>query len=138
MTVHQPASFYNNPMISHEKAIKRLGRYLPHTRREGIVYSTNTSKGLECYVDADFAGGWQEANTDDSDKVMSRTVMVIMYANCPIFWRSSLQTEIALRTAEAEYIALSSALRQVLPLMTMTEEINEVSTLLISKPNFVC
>ena len=64
--------------------------------------------------------------------------MVIMYANSPIFWRSSLQTEIALSTAEAEYIALSSALRQVLPLMTMMEEINEVFPLLISNPNFFC
>ena len=56
------------------------------------------------YVDADFAGGWQEANADDADNVVSRTGMIIMYANCLIFWRSSLQTEIALSTAEAEYI----------------------------------
>ena len=103
-----------------------------------MVYNPDTSKGLECYVDADFAGGWQEANADNKDNVMLRNGMVIMYANCPIFWRSSLQTEIALITAEAEYIALSSALRQVLPLMTMMEEINEVFPFLISKPNFVC
>ena len=64
--------------------------------------------------------------------------MVIMYANCPIYWRSSLQTEIALSTAEAEYIALSSALRVVLPLMTMMEEIDSVIPLHIDKPSFVC
>ena len=69
---------------------------------------------------------------------MSQTGMVIMYANCPVFWRSSLQMEIALSTAEAEYIALSSALRQVLPLMKMMDEINEVFTLFISKPKFAC
>ena len=33
MAVHQTARFCNNPMISHEKAIKRLGRYLSHTRK---------------------------------------------------------------------------------------------------------
>ena len=60
-----------------------------------------------------------------------------MYANCTIFWCSSLQTEIEISTAEAEYIALSSTLRQVLPLMKIMEEINEVFPLLISKPNFV-
>ena len=87
--------------------------------------------------DADFAGGSQESNTDDADNIMSQTGKVIMYANCPIFWRSSLQTEIALSTAETEYIALSSALRQVLPLMKIMEEINEVFPLLISNPNFV-
>ena len=64
--------------------------------------------------------------------------MVIMYANCPIFLRSSLQTEIALSTAEADYIALSSALRQVLSLMKLMEEINEVFPLLIYNPKFVC
>ena len=99
---------------------------------------TDTSKGLECYVDADFAGGWQQADSDDADNVLSRTGMVIMYANCPIYWSSSLQTEIALSTAEAEYIALSSALRKVLPLMTLMEEIHTVIPMHISKPNFVC
>ena len=93
---------------------------------------------MECYVDADFAGGWKEANADDADNVMLQTGIVIMYANCPIFWRSSLQTEIALSTAEADYIELSSSLRQVLPLMTMMEGINELFPLLISKPNFFC
>ena len=108
-------------MLLHEKAINRLGRYLSHTRKEGIVYNPDTSKGFECHVDAEFAGGRKEANVDDAENVMLQTRMVTMYYNCPIFWHISLQTEIALSTAEAEYIALSSALRQVLPLTTMTE-----------------
>ena len=83
-------------------------------------------------------GGWQQADSDDTDNVLSRTGMVIMYANCPIFWRSTLQTEIALSTAEAEYIALSSALRQVIPLMTMMQEIQLVIPINVSKPGFVC
>ena len=62
--------------------------------------------------------------------------MVVMYDNFPVYWRSSLQTEIALSTAEAEYIALSSALREVLSLMTMMEEINEVLSLQIPKRKF--
>ena len=138
MAVHQTARFCNNPKLSHEKAIKRLGRYLYHTKNEGIIYNPDVKKGLECFVDADFAGGWTQADADDADNVLSRTGMVIMYAGCPIFWRSSLQTEIALSTAEAEYIALSSALREVLPLMTMMEEINKVFKLHINTPKFVC
>ena len=65
-------------MLSHEKAIKRLGRYLSHTIKEGIVYSPDTSKVLECYVESDFAGGWQEANTDNADNFILLTGMVIM------------------------------------------------------------
>ena len=61
-------------------------------------------------MDTNFAGGWTQADADDADIILSRTAMIIMYENCPIFWHSLLQTEIALSTAEAEYIALSSAL----------------------------
>ena len=61
-----------------------------------------------------------------------------MYANCPIFWRSNLQTEIALSNAEAEYIELSTDMRQVITLMTMMEEIHAVFPIHISKPYFVC
>ena len=89
-------------MLSHKKAIKGLGRYLYHTKKKGIIYNPDTSKGLECYVDPYFAGGLQQADADDPENVMSRTGIVIMYANCPTFWRSSLQTEIDLSTAETE------------------------------------
>ena len=91
MAMHQTALFRNNPMLSHESAIKRLGQYLYHTKKEGTVYTLYTSKVLECYVDAYFAGGWLQADANNADNVMSRTVMVIMYYNCPIFWRSSLK-----------------------------------------------
>ena len=60
-----------------------------------------TSKGLECYVDADYSGGWFQADATSDDYFMSRTVMVVMYANCPVFWCISLQTEISLSKAEA-------------------------------------
>ena len=80
MAVHQTARFCNNPMLLHEKVIKRLGQYLSHTRKEGIVYNPDTSKVWECYVDAEFAGGWQEAHADDADNVTSQTGMV-MYQN---------------------------------------------------------
>ena len=55
------------------------------------------------------AGGWSLEVGDDADTVMSRTGMIIMYADCTVNWRSSLQKEITLSTAEAEYIAVSSA-----------------------------
>jgi hypothetical protein len=37
-------------------------------------------------------------------------------------WSSKLQTEIALSTIEAEYIALSQAMREVLPIIWLMEE----------------
>jgi hypothetical protein len=59
--------------------------------------------GIECYVDADFAGGWNMTTSADADMVMLRSGSVIAHANCPIYWASCLQTEIALSTAGAKY-----------------------------------
>ena len=40
----------------------------------------------------------------------------MMLCGCPVHWVSKLQTEIALSTTEAEYIALSQAMRELLPM----------------------
>jgi hypothetical protein len=70
-----------------------------------------------------FAGGWFVADSENADDVLSRTGFVICYANCPIVWCSKLQTEIALSTAEAEYIAMSHALCETIPIQNLMKEI---------------
>ena len=47
----------NDPRLSHEGAVKRIGRYLLDTRDKGMIYRPDITRGLECYVDADFSGG---------------------------------------------------------------------------------
>jgi hypothetical protein len=126
MPVHQTARFLNDPKLVHEQAITQIGQYLLGTKEKGINYRIDQSKGLECYINADFAGGWDITDPNNASNLMSRTSFVIKYADCPIFWKSKLQTKIALSTAKAEYIALSTALREVIPLLTVMEEINEV------------
>ena len=59
-----------------------------------------------------------------------------MYAGCPLIWGSKLQSEIALSTAEAEYIALSQVLREVIPAMNLMVELNVVFPMQLSKPGF--
>ena len=125
-------------MRTYERAMIRIVRYLYSTRDRGIIYKPNKSLGLECFVDADFAGGWNQADADNPDNVMSRTGYVIRYVGCPIGWCSKLQTEIALSTAEVEYIALSQSLRKVIPLMTLVEELSQIFPLYINKPDFHC
>jgi hypothetical protein len=83
--------------------------------------------GIECYVDADFAGDWNITTSVDADNVMTCTGFVIAYyANCLIYWASHLQTEIALSTAEAEYIPMSSVLCKVIPLMSLMKELHTI------------
>ena len=96
------------------------------TKNKGLIFTPDRSRGIEVYVDADFAGSWDKADALDSSNVLSRTGFVIMFCGAPVLWCSKLQTEIALSTAEAEYIALSMAMRAVIPLLQMFQELKGV------------
>ena len=69
---------------------------------------------------------------------MSRTGYVIMYANFPIIWCSKLQSEISLSTTESEYIALSQALRDVIPLIRLLHKLQIVAPFPDSAPTIHC
>ncbi len=90
------------------------------------MYRPDPKRGLEVFVDANFASGWDPEDAENADNVYSRTGYVICYAGCPMFWQSKLQTEIALLTAKAEYIALSQALRKTLPMTNLIRETNVI------------
>ena len=138
MAYHQCARFVNKSICGHERAIIRIARYLRSTKERGVIFQTDPKLGLECFVDADFSGCWSQADADNPDNVMSRTGYIIRYDGCPIGWFSKLQTEISLITAEAEYIALSPALRTFIPFMTLVEELSYIFPLYINKPYFHC
>ena len=44
-----------------------------------MIYRPDTSQGLECYVDADFVGGWKDVDHDSLESVLSYTSFFIMY-----------------------------------------------------------
>jgi hypothetical protein len=123
MAVQQCARFCNNPQQAHAAAVKRICRYLLSTQHQGLTFKPDLSRGLECFVDADWAGSWQHRSSTDPLSTHSRSGYLIMYAGCPVIWASKMQTLIALSTTEAEYIALSSALREVIGLMHLITEL---------------
>jgi hypothetical protein len=93
------------------------------TKDKGLILKPDKSKGLECYVDADRAGSWRDRSYNDPSSSHSRTGYVIMYAGCPIVWASKLQPLITLSTTDAEYIALSTDLREVIAVMDLLNEL---------------
>jgi hypothetical protein len=101
----------------------QIGRYLCDNCERGLIFKVDKTKGLEVYVDADFAGGWSCADAENADNVLSRTGFAICFAN-PLVWCSKLQTNIALSTAEAEYIAMSHALCETITVQSLVKEIN--------------
>ena len=87
------------------------------------MFKPSNDLELDCYVDADFAGLWNYESDQDPVCVKSRTGYVMTLGGCPIQWNSKLQTEIALSTTEAEYIALSQAMRELIPWRRLLLEI---------------
>ena len=67
MATHQCEIFNNDPQLSHERAVKRISRYLMDTRDKGMIYRTDTLRGLKCYVDAYFAGGRKDCDHDSPE-----------------------------------------------------------------------
>ena len=124
--VHQIARFSSDPREPHGEAILYLVRYLMKTRNLGIRFKPDPSKGFECYCDADFSGNWNKflASRDPATS-KSRSGWIIFFSGCPIIWASKLQSQVAMSTTEAEYIALSMSLRDVLPIMFLLKEMRE-------------
>ena len=87
------------------------------------MFTPTQSLELSCYVDADFAGLWNYENDQDPVCVKSRTGYTMTLGESPISWNSKLQTEVALSTTEAEYIALSQAMREFIPLRRLLHEV---------------
>ena len=120
--VHQCARFSHAPKQIHALAIKAIGRYLIRTRDKGLILSPSGDLGVDCYVDADFAGLWLHEDDQNPLSVKSRTGYLITIGGCPLTWTSKLQTEVALSTMEAEYIALSHSMRELIPIRALVQE----------------
>ena len=120
--VSQVARFSSNPKQSHATAVKTILRYLKRTRTKGMIVKPTGKLNLDLFVDADFCGLYKVEPDIDPNSVRSRTGYVIKLSGCPLTWRSQLQTSITCSTLEAEYNALSSALRALLPLKRMLIE----------------
>jgi hypothetical protein len=124
--MHQIAKYSSDPIQSHGEAILYLVPYLKKTRDLGLKFKPGPKKGFECYCDMDFSGNWnREFAPVNPSTAKSRSRWIIFYAGCPVSWASKLQSQIALSTTEAEYITMSQALRDVIPVMNLLQEMTE-------------
>ena len=109
------ARFSSNPTKQHWVALKRVMRYLKGTVNYGINYSKKGSKDCICYSDADWAG--------DIDDRKSTSGYLFQISGGAVTWSSKKQSCVALSTAEAEYIALSSAAQEAVWMRQLTTEL---------------
>ena len=112
--------------------------YLKGKSHLGLKFLPDPSKEFDCYADADFYGAWNKRRARaDPSTAKSRSGWIIFYVTVPICWASKLQTQVALTTTKAEYIALLSTLRDVIPIMQLIEEVKSNGFKVISAAPFV-
>ena len=123
--VSQVARFTHNPKKSHASAVKMIVRYLAGTSDKGTIVQSATSLELTCHVDADFAGLFKRDPDSSISSAKSRLGYIIKLSNCPLLVKTQLMPTICLSTAEAEYYALSQAMRAVIPMLALIREMLE-------------
>lgn len=97
---------------------KRVLRYLKGTIDYGVQYETKNGKDeLVLYSDADYAG--------DKETRRSTTGYVSVFAGGPITWKSQFQKTVALSTMEAEYMALSAGVQEIIWMRRLMKELEE-------------
>ena len=121
---HQAARFSHAPRQSHAiAAVKRILCYLKATSTKGMIMTPTMEHRVDCYVDSDFAGIFAVEHAQDPVSVKSRTGYIVMYRGSPLLWVSKMQTQLALSKMEAEYVALSQSMRDLIPICQILHEI---------------
>ncbi|XP_019418558.1 PREDICTED: uncharacterized protein LOC109329342, partial [Lupinus angustifolius] len=106
-----------SPGKVHWKAVKWIMRYLKGTMDIGLLYGKVKGVGSKVigYVDSDYAG--------DLDKRRSLTGYVFTLCGCTVSWKATLQSIVALSTTEAEYIAVTEAVKEAIWEKGLIEEL---------------
>ena len=105
--VCQLSRFLENPSSEHWDAGIRVLRYLKTTSNFGLkCKSEKSTLKISAYSDSDWAN-----NSDDRRSTSGIMVFVNMM---PVVFKSRLQKNVALSTAEAEYMALLMCIQEVL------------------------
>lgn len=99
---------------------KRTVRYLMSTKHLKLKLGGSSTTGLIAYADADWA--------EDKRDRKSNSGFLLQFAGGTISWACRKQTCIALSTAEAEYISLGEASKEIIWMRDLLEDFDEKQT----------
>jgi hypothetical protein len=112
------ARYVECPREKHVIVIKRILRYIAGTLEVGVKYSRDTTRKeleIKFYTDADWGG------CEDTSR--STTGLIAMMSNGAVIWHSGRQRSTATSTTEAEYMAVSEGVHEILWMQQFLEEI---------------
>ena len=92
----------------------------------GITVKVGNKMSLDVFVDSDFAGLYHSDPDNEPTAARSRMGYIVFLGGFPLFWKSKLVSCICLSTAEAEYTALSSCMRDFVPVRRVALEMAAV------------
>ena len=115
----QVSRFVSCPTLQHWNACKRILRYLKGTSKLGLTFHGATPGTAAftlgpVFADANWAG--------DLDDRRSTTGLLVKINGCAVAWRSQKQKSVANSSAEAEYMALGDATKEILWLRQLMKE----------------
>ena len=115
--VRNVCQFMQNPGTTHWKAVERIFQYLSGTLDRCICYSSPASSSPlspVVYSDSDFA--------NDEDSRLSVSGGIAFLSGAPVLWICRTQSLVTLSTAEAETVALTDAMTEVIWLRNLLSD----------------
>ena len=98
-------------------AIQKIIKYLKSTSTKGITYTQGTFE-IKCWADSDYA--------NDKEDRKSITGWIIKVGDNTVSWKSKKQASVALSTTEAEYMAASDAVKEIIWTQDLLFELNMI------------
>ena len=115
--VRELSKFMGEAGREHQKAMFRIMDYVHETKDYGVILTRSENKVLKvtAYVDSNYASDW--------DTRKSVTGYVVYINGNIVAWKSKSQKCVTLSSTEAEYVALSQCVSEVIYVKQVLESI---------------
>ncbi|XP_071939841.1 secreted RxLR effector protein 161-like [Coffea arabica] len=98
--------YMHDPGKEHWQAVKWILRYIQSTVDIGLIFEQDDSQHVVGFCNSDYAS--------DLDKCRSTTGYIFMLVKASVSWKSTLQSMVALSITEAEYMAITEAVKEAI------------------------
>ena len=103
------------------KKVLHIFKYLKGTSELGLLYEVKDNEKIECYVDASLG-------SNDNEGKSTTGYAIYLFGNL-ISWRCKKQKHVALSSAEAEFISMSTGCKEVVSLKEMSMRLLKIYTI---------